>query len=842
MARIAWFAVFMFLILFQVAAQTVKKIKVSVHKTPLSKVLLDLKDNYGIQFAFDNDILSKYLISVNRTFQSEEEALAFLLKNLPFELEKSGDVFIIIPVSDDTVVVQPAVLTHITGQVVEAQTFEPLPFSNISINNKYIQTDQQGNFTFIASAGSPFDLRISHLGYYIYDTIITQSINNKFLLTPQIERIAEVQVLGNLVEQSTLIGDQAGRVKINHRIAPVLPGHGDNSVFNLLRLMPGILAAGEQSTDLLIWGSYESQSKIQFDGYTVFGLKNFNDNISVVNPFMVKNIEVMKGGYEARYGERVGGIVDITGKNGTLQKPAFTFNINSTTLNSLIEIPLSKKSTVLAAYRQTYYQLYDPTTLELFGRNEENNPNSGKTIDFVVTPDYTFRDANLKYVYRGDNGSQFSMSLYGGGDKFDYNMEGKLVNTIISRGEEERNHQLGSSVQFNRPWKNGNTTNFTASYSIFERLADEQNTTENIKTGSKKITKSIDSENNVDELTVNAEHTFSFLNGHNLILGMGAINNNIQLSRKSFDEQIIDLNSQSPRIVSYLHDELPLGKLVELKSGLRVIYSTSLKRWFAEPRISTSVKLSEEIKFNAAWGLYNQFMSKTSIIDSSYNYAWFWTNSDDVNIPVLHAQHWVGGLSYFKKGLTVSAEAYYKTTDGLTRFYNGSKLFKQGFYTGDARSSGLDIFIKKEYKRQMAWISYTLSKTEEHFPFYRREEYKLAPHDQRHEIKFAGIFNYKSFYFSTNYVYGSGFERYDYINKEGIQLSQNYKRLDAALVYKFRPGKVRTELGLSVLNVFDTDNIKYSNLRSATVDDINLVGIYAEAVPFTPTLFFNIEF
>ncbi|HRX11995.1 MAG TPA: carboxypeptidase-like regulatory domain-containing protein, partial [Draconibacterium sp.] len=277
MAKTVWFAVFMFLVLFQVTAQTAKKIIVNVQKTSLSKVLLDLKENYGIQFAFDNDILSKYMISVNRTFQSEEEALSYLLKNLPLEMEKSGEVFIIIPVSENTVAVQPVATTQIAGQVLESQTFEPLPYSYIHINNKYIQTDQQGNFNFTASAGTTFDLQISHLGYYIYDTVITESVNNKFLLNPQIEKIAQVDVLGNLVEQSTLIGDKAGRMKVNHRIAPVLPGHGDNSVFNLLRLMPGILAAGEQSTDMLIWGSYESQSKIQFDGYTVFGLKNFND-------------------------------------------------------------------------------------------------------------------------------------------------------------------------------------------------------------------------------------------------------------------------------------------------------------------------------------------------------------------------------------------------------------------------------------------------------------------------------------------------------------------------------------------------------------------------------------
>ena len=141
----------------------------------------------------------------------------------------------------------------------------------------------------------------------------------------------------------------------------------------------------------------------------------------------------------------------------------------------------------------------------------------------------------------------------------------------------------------------------------------------------------------------------------------------------------------------------------------------------------------------------------------------------------------------------------------------------------------------------MAWISYSLSKTEEHFPFYIREYYRLAPHHQTHELKVAAIINLKSFYFSANYVYGSGFERYDFELDDGTHLNQDYNRLDAALVYRFNPGKIKAEAGISVLNVLDANNIKYSNLRRATVDDVSLVGIYADAVPFTPALFLKIE-
>ena len=85
--------------------------------------------------------------------------------------------------------------------------------------------------------------------------------------------------------------------------------------------------------------------------------------------------------------------------------------------------------------------------------------------------------------------------------------------------------------------------------------------------------------------------------------------------------------------------------------------------------------------------------------NSMLNYAYFWTNSHDVNITVLHTQHWVGGLLNYKNGLTVSTEGYFKPSDEITRFYNGSKRFEKGFYSGDARSLVLDIYIKKELKR-----------------------------------------------------------------------------------------------------------------------------------------------
>ena len=839
----------MLLTVMQVAAQNQKEIEINTRKTPLNQVLIDLKEKYGLQFAYDSDLLSGFLVSANhKSFNSDEEALRFLIKDFPLEIERSGDVLLIIPKREN----KPE-LTQISGQVLEANTFEPLPYSYILINRRPVQSDIQGYFNFIASADTSYNLQISHLGYFVFDTIVGQSLSRNFLLYPQIERIQEVQIYSNPIEKSTLIGNTAGRMKINHQIAPILPGYGDNSVFNLLRLMPGVMASGEQSNDLLIWGAYESHSKILFDGFTVFGLKNFNDNIAVVNPLVVKNIEVMKGGYEARYGDRVGGIVDIQGKDGTLLKPTLTFSINSITVNTMVQLPLSKKSSLLAAYRQTYHQLYSPTRISIVAREENSTsgagagagtphgkgPSTNRISD--VKPDFVFRDANLKYTFKGDDGSRFSLSLYGGGDDFSYDMDAQLARVLWTREEQEQNKQLGGSAQLNYPWNNGDATNLTVAYSAFGRELYQKAQTENNQNGNITTLNDLDAENTVDELSFNAEHTLNFRRGHRLLIGTGAINNKVELARFSDGKQQININNQSPRIYSYLQDEYPFGELLELKTGVRAIYNTKPGKWYVEPRVSASFSVFDDLKINASWGLYNQFISKTTVLDSTNNYTEFWTNSDEEQVPVLSAEHFVAGLSYQRNGFTASAEAFYKTTDGLSRYVNGNLLVSEGFYEGKARSKGLDIFLKKEYKRNMAWISYTLSNAEEQFPYFRINTWQPAPHQQKHELKFAGVYNYKSFYLSANYVYGSGFERYDLEVDNDLNFDKAYSRLDAALVYKFRPGKVKAEAGISVLNIFNTGNIKYSNIRISTIDELSLIGVYSDAISFTPAVFLNIE-
>ena len=283
-------------------------------------------------------------------------------------------------------------------------------------------TDLAGSFSYSTDEDSVFSVQISHLGYYIVDTVLPAAHDLKLLLTPSVIGLTEVEIVNKYPEMAMQIGEQAGLMKLNNKIASFLPGYGDNSVFNLLRLQPGILASGEQTNELIIWGSYAGQSKVVFDGFTVYGLKNFNDNISSFNPLITKDIEVHKGGYDAKYGDRVGGIVNITGKNGNMLKPSFVFNINNMTISGLVEIPLFKTGSLVLSFRHTYYNLYDSENVSsVLNRNNDNDTTNDIQVNIV--PDYLFRDINVKYSAKIHETDLFYISLYGGNDKFNYNFQ-----------------------------------------------------------------------------------------------------------------------------------------------------------------------------------------------------------------------------------------------------------------------------------------------------------------------------------------------------------------------------------------------------------------------------------
>ena len=134
---------------------------------------------------------------------------------------------------------------------------------------------------------------------------------------------------------------------MNDVSARLIPGNNSNVIFNHLRLFPGIMAAGESTADYIIWGSYPGQNQVIFDGMTLFNSYGINDDIGRVNPLMVKNIEVFKGGFGVDVGDRIGGVVLVDGKSGNMNEVDGKISVSNEIANGYISIPMFSGTTTM---------------------------------------------------------------------------------------------------------------------------------------------------------------------------------------------------------------------------------------------------------------------------------------------------------------------------------------------------------------------------------------------------------------------------------------------------------------------------------------------------------------
>ena len=209
-----------------------------------------------------------------------------------------------------------------------------------------------------------------------------------------------------------------------------------------------------------------------------------------------------------------------------------------------------------------------------------------------------------------------------------------------------------------------------------------------------------------------------------------------------------------------------------------------------------------------------------------------WNLSDST---YLSSTHYLAGLAYSKNGWLLSTEAYVKQNrDQLYFIDNAISRFDNTVW-------GIDIYTKKEWRRLMTFGSYSLLNS------------SVPQKYVAHEVKFGAVYTLNSFLLSATYVYGSGFpylstsghghgnERNQHGNthQHSDVSSEPYNRLDLSLIYKLQLQKFRIQTGASIVNVFDTDNVKYSYRLS---DQNNVFNVYTKATPFTPILFFEVFF
>jgi hypothetical protein len=135
-----------------------------------------------------------------------------------------------------------------------------------------------------------------------------------------------------------------------------VPGTQED-VLKALQALPGIITAGSLDGQLLVRGSGPSDNQYYVDNIPI-GFPYHFGIVSTLDSDFVKGIDFYSGGFGPEYPNSMGGLVDVTQRDGREDRWGFRADVNLFLSEAEIEGPITNDSSLEVAFRQSYLNLF----------------------------------------------------------------------------------------------------------------------------------------------------------------------------------------------------------------------------------------------------------------------------------------------------------------------------------------------------------------------------------------------------------------------------------------------------------------------------------------------------
>lgn len=775
------------------------------------------------------------------------------------------------------------------GQVINSKNGQPVVGATVIIksNGKGIAANEKGNFSIALPSDSSIII-VSSLGYISRKIKINPSLDLASYVIKLDEDVKLLDAVKVVAEKDRIvrISENFSSAKISPILVAKLPSMGEVDVIRSFQLLPGVSATNETSAGLYVRGGTPDQNLILFDGMTIYHVDHFYGFFSAFNANTIDDIELIKGGYPAKYGGRTSSVMEITGKPADLIHANGTATVSLLSLNGAIEIPIVKnKLSLQLAARRSYTDIIRTglykKIFNLYSQDENStqpNVNQGMRMfqQQEQQPSFYFYDMNSKLSYQISKKHMVAISIYSGKDNLDNSRDatsgfggfgGFGGSTSVTSSSTDiaswGNH--GISGQWKANWlEKFKSTAFISYSNYFSNRNQNNGSTDSTGTFSSQINTLED--NNVNDVSFRLNNEWTINSSNKLEFGFENTSNHITYSLVYNDTAtMMDRDNHGNQSSLYLQDKISLlNKKITVNAGMRVTYQDVTDKLYWEPRFALSYQLSKEFKISSSWGIYNQLCTRVIREDVLQGSKDFWLLADGNTIPVSSATHYILGASYEKGDYLINIEAYYKDMEGLTEYsYRTTRSIRQAmtqqeyFFEGTGYAKGLEILLQKKYGLNTGWISYTLSEVKHTFPDLNYGKPYYASHDQPNEFKGVYSRKIKNWDVSATFVYATGkpytapesqYEitmldgsTYEYIHvsdKHSLRLP-DYNKLDLSVSYNWAGTVADKTLSLSIFNVYNHKNIWYKKYDiqedEVSVTNVNYLG-------FTPNVSLTIKF
>lgn len=717
----------------------------------------------------------------------------------------------------------------VRGNVYDKETAQPVAFATVVVEGASAgaTTDVNGFFTIANLATGNYKLKVTYLGYEDNFTDITikkgeiQFVN--IYISESGERLNEVEISGKKAQARANV--EVSKIAVTPKQIRSLPSAGGQAdVAQYLTVLPGVIFTGDQGGQLYIRGGSPVQNKILLDGMTIYNPFHSIGFFSVFETELIRNVDVLTGGFNADYGGRISAIVDVKTREGNRKRLSGLVSASPFQAKAMIEgpiLPLKNEGGGSISFVLTGKEGLINQSDKIFYNYVDRKRSDGN--DSIGIP-FDYKDYYGKISFLTGNGSKLNFFGFNYTDGVNYPITDFSWNSS------------GGGMDFTLIPSNSNT--------IITGLLTASGYKSRIEEADRKP-------------------RFSGINGYNGSLNFTNYGNDSEVKYGlelngfktefefvNFKGYTINQKEYTTEISTYLKWKRKIGPLV-VEPGFRLQYYQSLNTVSPEPRIGLKYNISDNLRFKAAAGLYSQnLLSTTNERDIVNLFVGFLSGpeqeifklggTEPAKDRLQHSIHYVGGFEVdATRNLDINIESYYKKFNQLIAL-NRNKLLPQDpdFTTETGDAYGLDLSVKYEAKRAYIWAAYSLGFVhrfdgEQTYPpvFDRRHNLNLVATYQlgkKKEWEFGARWNFGSGFpftltqgFYNNipfYQEGIGTDVYGGQGDLGIIYSDQrnsgrlpyYHRLDLSLKRQFKFGKYASlELTASATNVYDRPNIFY---------------------------------
>lgn len=683
-----------------------------------------------------------------------------------------------------------------------------------------------------------------------------------------------VTVIGNKI-QKNVESAQMSKVSIPIEQIKAMPKFlGEADVLKSLQMLPGVSGGTEGTSGVVVRGGTPDQNLILLDGTPIYNASHLFGIFSTFNADAVKNVDLYKGGFPARYGGRLSSVIDIILKDGDKSSLHGEGGIGLLASKLQLEGPIKKnKSSFLLSARRSYLDIL----AQPFLKATKDETGIDKLFAY-------FYDFNAKLNFDLTKKDKLFVSFYSGDDMLKLKVKDVAPNETFKFGTQVGWGNLIGTVRWNHIINKKLFANTTVNYTRYRFLTkvSEENIspTYNENFGAKYIS-------GIYDVGAKVDFDYRPTYKHSIKYGVGIIAHTFTPGATSFkltsstdppiDTAFNNKRQQSIEPSAYIEDDIIVSDKLKLNTGLHIGGFKAQTKYYPniQPRISGRYMLTDRASIKATYTRMYQYIHLLSNNNTTLPTD-LWVPSTDNIKPMLSDQVALGFAKNINNKYEFTAEAYYKNMIGVVEYKDGASFLNSStdnwdkkVSQGNGKSYGVELLIQKTSGRTTGWVGYTLGYSNRTFNEINNGKTFAYKYDRRHDFEITVIHKIsKRWECSANFVWQSplpftlptgqfagmddtspyqsnGFNSnntYDIYSSRNAFRLLAYHRLDAGFTYRKQKKRYEKSWNFSFYNAYNRNNPFFYDLDryNAATGKAQLNGY--PILPLLPSISYGFKF